>query len=245
MESGERTISVSFSAGEGGWPMANPIKFRCFQCNQLLGVSRTKAGEVVACPKCSAELIVPEIEEVAQQLSAGPSPSTAFESGETTSSRSVASTTLENSLSLDALDIRPEDIRVEAGVVPVSPPPYTYKPPGSEESEPSPAPPVEPGPPASPEVPRPKTIVEPVTPAAYQIAPQPQPLPQPTVVPPIATDEPLHAVQPRRAVAPPPRSRDLVIPRSVVTAWSLLVLIAVGMAFVAGLLAGHYVWGVH
>jgi hypothetical protein len=220
--------------------MANPIKFRCFQCNQLLGVSRTKAGEVVSCPKCSAELIVPELEEVAQQLSAGPT--TAFESGGMSPTRTEPSSSLENSASLDMLDIRPEDIRVVAGVVPVSPPPYTYKPPGSsEEPEPSPEPAAEPIPPAPPpEIARPKTVVEPVTPPAYQVAPQPT-----VVVPQIETNERLQTAQPRRAVAPPPRSRDLVIPRSVVTAWSLLVLIAVGMAFVAGLLAGHYVWGVH
>ena len=54
--------------------MANPIKFRCFQCNQLLGVSRSKAGEVVSCPKCAAELIVPELGEVAPQLAAGTGP---------------------------------------------------------------------------------------------------------------------------------------------------------------------------
>ena len=37
-----------------------PIKFRCFRCNQLLGVSRSKAGAVVACPKCRIDLVVPQ-----------------------------------------------------------------------------------------------------------------------------------------------------------------------------------------
>ncbi|MBX6313707.1 MAG: hypothetical protein IRY99_12425, partial [Isosphaeraceae bacterium] len=37
-----------------------PIKFRCFQCSTLLRVSASKAGTVVACPKCSVELIVPD-----------------------------------------------------------------------------------------------------------------------------------------------------------------------------------------
>jgi hypothetical protein len=218
--------------------MANPIKFRCFACNQLLGVSRSKAGEVVSCPKCAAELIVPELDEVAPQLSsgAGAGAQTAFENGGMSAPRTSPSPALESGPSLDLLDIRPEDIRVEAGVVPISPPPYTYKPPGSEESEPEPEPrQAEP----APEVARLGTVIEPVPSPAYQVAPQP------TVVPPIHTDEPLQAPQPRRAVAPPPRSRDLVIPRSVVTSWSLFVLLALGMTFLAGLLAGHYVWGVH
>ena len=38
----------------------DPIKFRCFQCQKLLGVSPTKAGATVACPKCGAALLVPD-----------------------------------------------------------------------------------------------------------------------------------------------------------------------------------------
>ncbi|MHC5543793.1 hypothetical protein ACYOEI_36665, partial [Singulisphaera rosea] len=41
------------------------------------------------------------------------------------------------------------------------------------------------------------------------------------------------------------RSRDIVLPRSAVAAWSLFVLIAQGLAFLAGLLAGHFLWKVH
>jgi hypothetical protein len=44
---------------------------------------------------------------------------------------------------------------------------------------------------------------------------------------------------------PPVRSRDLLIPRSVVAFWSLFVLMAQALAFVAGLLAGHFLWRVH
>ncbi len=42
---------------------AVPIKFRCHHCQQLLGVSRNRAGGVVACPRCAAELVVPEPDE--------------------------------------------------------------------------------------------------------------------------------------------------------------------------------------
>ena len=41
---------------------AEPIKFRCVQCNKLLGVSAHKVGETVHCPKCGAEVVVPEPE---------------------------------------------------------------------------------------------------------------------------------------------------------------------------------------
>jgi DNA-directed RNA polymerase subunit RPC12/RpoP len=36
-----------------------PIRFRCAYCNQLMGISRRKAGTVVRCPKCAGEIIVP------------------------------------------------------------------------------------------------------------------------------------------------------------------------------------------
>jgi hypothetical protein len=62
-------------------------------------------------------------------------------------------------------------------------------------------------------------------------------------IPPIRLDAPSPA--PARARPTPAVPRDLVIPRSVVTAWSLFVLLALSFAFVAGLLAGHYVWRVH
>ncbi len=41
------------------------------------------------------------------------------------------------------------------------------------------------------------------------------------------------------------RPRDLVLPRSVVAFWSLFVLIAQALAFIAGLLSGHFIWRVH
>lgn len=36
-----------------------PIRFRCYYCNQLMGISRRKAGTVVKCPKCKGEIQVP------------------------------------------------------------------------------------------------------------------------------------------------------------------------------------------
>ncbi|MGE3820326.1 MAG: hypothetical protein AB7I30_13010, partial [Isosphaeraceae bacterium] len=62
-------------------------------------------------------------------------------------------------------------------------------------------------------------------------------------VPPIRLD-PSRPAQSRRRT-PPVRPSDLVVPRTVAAAWSLLVLFAVGFAFLAGLLIGHFVWRVH
>jgi hypothetical protein len=37
-----------------------PIRFRCVYCNQLLGISRRKAGTIVRCTTCAGQLIVPD-----------------------------------------------------------------------------------------------------------------------------------------------------------------------------------------
>jgi hypothetical protein len=36
-----------------------PIRFRCPYCNQLLGISRRKAGTAVECPTCRGKVTVP------------------------------------------------------------------------------------------------------------------------------------------------------------------------------------------
>ena len=36
-----------------------PIRFRCAYCNQLMSISKRKAAQVVRCPKCAGEIIVP------------------------------------------------------------------------------------------------------------------------------------------------------------------------------------------
>jgi phage FluMu protein Com len=39
-----------------------PIRFRCAYCNQLLGIARRKAGQVVRCPTCAGQVVVPNPE---------------------------------------------------------------------------------------------------------------------------------------------------------------------------------------
>jgi hypothetical protein len=185
-----------------------PLKFRCYQCNQLLGVSRSKAGSVLACPKCGAELVVPQ-----------PAESAATTPGGTTDFGWLppAPETSETGIDLDLLDIRPEDIRVEPGVI----------------TEPPPPPPAPTPPPTAPE-PSPEVFIPPPVVEETRAV-------EPPVVPPIQV-APMSVAPERPATT---RSRDVVLPRTVVAAWSLFVLMAQGLAFVAGLLAGHYLWKVH
>src|SRR5438552_1362618 len=48
-----------------------PIRFRCDYCNQLLGISRRKAGTIVRCTTCEWQLIVPDPSDAATE-GAGP-----------------------------------------------------------------------------------------------------------------------------------------------------------------------------
>ena len=51
-----------------------PIKFRCKHCDQLLGISRSRASAVVDCPQCGRSLRVPELDGRTRRL---PDPQTA------------------------------------------------------------------------------------------------------------------------------------------------------------------------
>src|SRR5262245_4091291 len=56
-------------------PTADRLKVRCYRCNQLLAVAPNKAGAVVACPKCKAELLIPRPEDSSAGAEpAGPEP---------------------------------------------------------------------------------------------------------------------------------------------------------------------------
>ena len=221
-----------------------PIKFRCFRCNQLMGVSRSKAGAVVACPKCQVELVVPDPEESPANLGMS-NPSSSNDGG----------------VSLVLLDIRPEDIRAEPGhwVHSAEPSPL--------DAAPAPFEPFQ-QPITMPQVAVAFEAYQPVAEVAHGPAPLPaeppqaQPPPQRIATPPLPPSRPVIAPQPAnfapvlptiqiddspgvvrsQRIVPQLRSRDLVLPRSVVASWSLFVLCALALAFAAGLLAGHFVW---
>jgi hypothetical protein len=57
-------------------------------------------------------------------------------------------------------------------------------------------------------------------------------------IPPIRYEAPTAGSKPPGAT----RAQDVVLPPGVVLAWSLLVLAAIPLAFVTGLLVGHFLW---
>jgi hypothetical protein len=227
--------------------MAGPkIKFRCYQCNQLLGVSRTKAGKVVACPKCATELLIPELDD--PPAPAGQSPA----SGTTPAFLAA----LDSGVPVDLADIRPEDIRVVSdddwSALPID-----VDAPRSAPA-PAPAPALEPAPFLAPLMPGADgggiEIGSAPTPLSIPLAPVGAAAGNPVYVPAAPAAPGVDTVGPPIRVEPPSiipertsgvRSRDLILPRSVVATWSLLVLMAQALAFVAGLLAGHFLWRVH
>ncbi len=221
------------------------LKFRCYRCNQLLGVSSRRAGTVISCPKCAAELKVPRPEE--QTVTADASRSG---HGFTPESRVPVSSTAPTSKSGgnalpsfmeeiaaaipdDLATLRPEDIRVEAEFVDLvvttsegitSPAPAAKEP----QSEPLPGDPVEveayfaqTPPPAEP-----RSVDPPVDPAIGAVLPAIN-IETTTLLPP---GRHLQAVS------------EVILQPATVLAWSLLVLLALPMAFLAGLLIGHFVW---
>jgi hypothetical protein len=221
---------------------AEHIKVRCYRCSQLLAVAASKAGAVVACPKCRAELLIPGPES---ELRASVSGTAVAKSRSTAGPE--APTFAEGLASLippDVAELRPEDLRVEAEFFesltrpPVAPPgqePFPLLLP-SEPEPPPPAPVAIAGSlPANPEV-LPKTVM--VNPMPVDIPP-PIPAPRPALeIPPIQVEPP--------TILPPGaeirRVREVILPASVVLAWSLFVLAAIAMSFVAGILIGHFLW---
>jgi hypothetical protein len=269
-----------------------PIKFRCYRCNQLLGVARTKAGATVACPKCDAELLVPALAEPAPGTSSADATNSA--AGQASAPNRSDPPAFgdgtripESGLAVDLLDIRPEDIRVEPGlIVDLPPEPATATatatavpaPTANAATAPTPSPTAPESPPPfdgsagefsldidlSPKKkPAPKPSAAPFPIEAIARMPDPsagaaigsapgsnsapavglaEPVPA-EILPPIQFDTRSRPPSARRAVGV--RARDLILPRSVVAAWSLFVLLALALAFLAGLLAGHFVWRVH
>ena len=120
------------------------LKFRCYSCNQLLGATPNKAGSVVTCPKCSAELLIPvpelraddgsevqarttgpavpkpraEVKPKSEpELAAPPAPvAAATPTGPPLRQAPPASYLDELAAALppDLIDLKPEDLRVEA-----------------------------------------------------------------------------------------------------------------------------------
>jgi hypothetical protein len=246
---------------------AERLKVRCYRCNQLLAVAPSKAGTVVACPKCKADLMIPRAElEPSNEQAADPSAvgltSATFKAltpvteAATAGGGGSASTSFLDEIAAvippEVAALRPEDLRVEAEFFetltrePATPP---------RAADPFPFP----GPLSANDLLPPPAVAEAIVTAPAGVASEvasgaggavemPPPLPASVpvtvpeaniVVPPISIEP--AAIRPR-ADAESRAIRDVVLPASVVLAWSLFVLAAIPMAFVAGLMIGHFIW---
>jgi hypothetical protein len=227
------------------------LKFRCYRCNQLISASPGKAGQVVACPKCKAELQVPRPEAEPAKAGVGgerrgPARADAAELPAPPQSPAAESTAplpsfmaeIAAAIPDDLAALRPEDIRVEAEfadlVITTQPEPAPEQPPPAPIPATTPRPADPPIPAAPPAPPAPVPPIPEVTAAA---APPADPG-LGVVLPPIAI-EPPSILPPGHVVRP---VREVVLQPATVLAWSLMVLMAIPLAFIAGLLVGHFLW---
>jgi phage FluMu protein Com len=234
---------------------AERLKVRCYRCNQLLAVTPTKAGSVVACPRCKAELLIPrpEPQETADQAFTSATDSPPGTAGQEGSASPSFLDEIAALIPPEVASLRPEDLRVEAEFFetlthePTSPPqaakPFLFPgelstgdvPPAHAGDEPGPiAPPVA------------SAISTAVSSGGAGAVESPPPLPIPVPVPDGNIAVPPIRVEPE-AIRPPTGDeargiREVVLPASVVLAWSLLVLTALPTAFIAGLMVGHFLW---
>lgn len=268
------------------------LKFRCYRCNQLLGATPNKAGSVVTCPKCSAELLIPlpelpadngpEVEprppepppappraepkpksEPELAVRALPKPEvTAIQPAPRSATAATYLDELAAALPPDLIDLRPEDLRVEAEFFES----LTRQPPAPVVREPAPWPPAETlsaslasesyvSPPSTPPVVETSSAPAPVkrsplltetvnlAPKPVEVAPRPLPASAETAV----LDTSIEIEHP--TILPPKietrRVSEVTLPASVVLTWSLSVLLGILFSFIAGLLMGHFLWKTH
>lgn len=268
-------------------PTVERLKVRCYRCNQLLAVAPTKAGTVVACPKCKADLLIPRpdtrqpsdepTDPSVVPLKSGTFPAlapltesataTAGAGGGAGGSGVAPSTYLDEIAAIippELAALRPEDLRVEAEFFetitrqPPSPPapaaddPFQFPAELTARDLYAPPSPDEWGSLATPATPAVSTDVAagsgitgaieappplPMLVAAAVAAPVPAP--EKVGLPPIHIET--STIRPP-ADAAPRAIHQVVLPASLVLAWMMFVLAALPMAFVAGLLIGHFIW---
>jgi hypothetical protein len=274
------------------------LKFRCYRCNQLLGATPNKAGSVVSCPKCNAELLIPVPELPGDPGSEPdarvPAPAPAKSQAkprpverppsepELTAApeRTTSATAVKNvprptrppaypdelaaALPPDLIDLRPEDLRVEAEFFES----LTRQPPAPVASEPAPWPPapefapsfasesyVSPSPPAAalesinttapPVVPAYLTETVDLTLPRPAEAPVKPPAQAPSAPPLIGTAIEIEHPSILPPGSEPRRITEVVLPASAVLSFSLFALLGIALSFVAGLLMGHFIWTAH
>ncbi len=244
-----------------------PIKFRCFQCQKLLGVSRTKAGAVVSCPKCGAGLLVPEL-SVEGEPGGSNAPSPLLEpsreqpEADATPNRFFADLNLEPTPLASSISAGVADFSgvIPPATFPIAPissdPPVAFPeiqiaetslrpepwrrsmPPLYRDAEPN----SKPDPPPAPGPAVAEASHSPITVAAIPVlVPTPRAIPSDAAAAAPASPAP-ETIPPVNERLSGRRRDDVVLPRIVVMLWSFFVVLALGFAFGAGLLWGYYLW---
>ena len=217
---------------------------------------------MVTCPKCKAELQVPAQEpnvlaEVAPRQQADRSSRSA--STETPPKPPAVPAYLQEiaaALPAEVADLRPEDLRVEAEFFES----LTRTPARPPDPEPLPSFGQDPNPPFPTLDPQPAPVGG-LSPLELAVDTQPrdgfklepgtlQAIAGPTDAPPtgVHSDAPPIEIEPHTILPPSTENRpirEVVLPASVVLAWSLFGLVGIATSFLAGLFIGHYFWVAH
>jgi hypothetical protein len=245
------------------------LKFRCYRCSQLLAVAASRAGTVVACPKCSAELLIPRAEppikdDAEPAATAESQPRTRRSAtGPGASPQSPRKTPevpsflegIAGMIPAEVAELRPEDLRVEAeffqtltrssageaATEPVSSPePDSLKLFPAVESEGAPA-----AWPTAEEISSAFASSETSeVPETVDIVPKPAEFAPPPPVQRSPDAPPIEVETPTLLAARPElrHVREVVVPASVVLLWSLFGLAGLALSFIAGLMIGHFLW---
>jgi phage FluMu protein Com len=250
---------------------AEHLKLRCYRCTQLLAVAASRAGTIVSCPKCKAELQIPSLEsatagdsqsEAGSESEARPRrrAGAAVASPQSPSKPAEVATFLEGvagTIPAEVAELRPEDLRVEAEFFES----LTQRrlaaegtgPGGVAESDSlrvfAPIDASE----SPPDWPSAEEVTSAFAPAAppeeeqkTEIAPADLEIPRPSpkadlVAPPIEIETPALL----KAAEAQRHIREVVVPASAVLMWLLFGLAGLALSFIAGLMIGHFLWTMH
>ncbi|ODU00852.1 MAG: hypothetical protein ABS79_02675 [Planctomycetes bacterium SCN 63-9] len=220
--------------------VAQRVKFRCTHCNRLLSAPVGRVGRAIACPKCVQAVTVPfvglgaELEEGTPEPPSRPnqtaveaeSPSSSGTRGRPGESPELMGE-IASTIPSEVLDIQPEDIRAEVPSLGINLSPEDRARFPIEEIQPE-------------ELPRSVEL------ELLDLDAEFRTVSEPAKEETGAASFPPIEVEPTTSIAihdiPVRRSGELILPASVVLAWSLFVLFAQAFAFIAGLLIGHYYW---